>query len=263
MTSQGVDFKPEDVSNLKGTDARVQFINSFKEVQRLQTQLDQYTDLSDDDRDAIQQIIPTEQLRGFRGAYIETAERIRKELGPVGSKEPPASLDQLDFEFVLFSSAMIDYDYIMALIAKYSQQPPGKQKMSRDQLIGLIQGDSKFMDQRALITEYVQSLQAGEGLSEQQIRDGYHDFKAASEVAELSAVAVKHGLGSESLTAFVDNILNRMIFDGEQLTSLLASLNLGWRARTQKELALMADLVPLLKKRSGDREVAGLKAYEE
>ena len=38
-----------------------------------------------------------------------------------------------------------------------------------------------------------------------------------------------------------------MIFDGEQLTDLLAPLDLGWKARTQKELALMADLVPLLK----------------
>jgi len=35
-----------------------------------------------------------------------------------------------------------------------------------------------------------------------------------------------------------------MIFDGEQLTELLAPLDLGWRDRTEKELALMADLVP-------------------
>jgi hypothetical protein len=33
----------------------------------------------------------------------------------------------------------------MALIARYSAQAPGKQKMSRDQLIGLIQSDAKFM----------------------------------------------------------------------------------------------------------------------
>ena len=54
-----------------------------------------------------------------------------------------------------------------------------------------------------------------------------------------------------------------MIFDGEQLTELLAPLELGWKARTQKELALMADLVPLLKKRAGGRDISGLKAYEE
>ena len=54
-----------------------------------------------------------------------------------------------------------------------------------------------------------------------------------------------------------------MIFDGEQLTDLLAPLDLGWKARTQKELALMADLVPLLKKRAGGRDISGLKAYED
>ena len=35
-----------------------------------------------------------------------------------------------------------------------------------------------------------------------------------------------------------------MIFDGEQLSDLLAPLDLGWKARTQAELALMADLHP-------------------
>jgi hypothetical protein len=54
-----------------------------------------------------------------------------------------------------------------------------------------------------------------------------------------------------------------LIFDGEQLTELLAPLELGWKARTQKELALMTDLVPMLKKRAGGRDISGLKAYED
>ncbi len=62
MTSQGVEYSPESVHNLKGTEARVRFIECFKEVQRLQTQLDQYTDLSETDKSAIQEIISTEQL---------------------------------------------------------------------------------------------------------------------------------------------------------------------------------------------------------
>jgi type I restriction enzyme, R subunit len=35
------------------------------------------------------------------------------------------------------------------------------------------------------------------------------------------------------------------------------------RTRTDKELALMADLVPLLKRRAGGRDISGLSAYEE
>ena len=65
------------------------------------------------------------------------------------------------------------------------------------------------------------------------------------------------------MQTFVDSILNRMVFDGEQLTELLAPLELGWRARAEKETALMTDLVPLLKKRAGGRDIAGLKVYEE
>ena len=40
-------------------------------------------------------------------------------------------------------------------------------------------------------------------------------------------------------------------------------LGRGWKARTQKKLALRGDLLPLLKKRAGGREIAGLKAWEE
>jgi len=46
MNSQGLECSPEQVASLKGDEACVQFISSFKEVQRLKTQLDQYTDLT-------------------------------------------------------------------------------------------------------------------------------------------------------------------------------------------------------------------------
>jgi type I restriction enzyme R subunit len=54
-----------------------------------------------------------------------------------------------------------------------------------------------------------------------------------------------------------------MIFDGEQLSDLMAPLELGWKARSQAELALMADLVPLLTRRAGGREISGLSAYDQ
>ena len=66
-----------------------------------------------------------------------------------------------------------------------------------------------------------------------------------------------------ALQDFVDAILDRMIFDGEKLSDLLAPLELGWKARTQAELALMKDLHPLLAKRANGREISGLRAYEQ
>jgi type I restriction enzyme, R subunit len=150
----------------------------------------------------------------------------------------------------------------MKLIAKYSGQDPKKVQISREQLIGLIQSDAKFLDEREEITEYVRSLKEGEGLDEAAVRTGYVQFKAAKQVKEIESLAQAHGLKTESLGAFVENILRRMIFDGEQLTDLMEPLGLGWRERRERELTLMADLVPLLNKRSNGRDISGLNAYE-
>ena len=248
-----------------GDDARAQFTKRFKEVQRLQMQLDQYTDLSDEQREQIEQALAKEDLRAFRGVYLETAQRLKEQQGMPEMDGEPANLevDQLDFEFVLFASALIDYDYIMKLIAKYSGQDPKKLTISREQLIGLIQSDAKFLDEREEITEYVRSLKEGEGLDEAAIRAGYEQFKAAKQAKEIEGLAQAHGLTTESLSAFVDTILNRMIFDGEQLTDLMEPLGLGWRERRERELALMADLVPVLNKRAHGRDISGLNAYEQ
>ncbi|QCY09320.1 type I restriction endonuclease subunit R [Pseudomonas sp. MPC6] len=264
MQSQGVACAPEAVHNLKGDDARAAFISHFKEVQRLKIQLDQYTDLTEDNAAAIEHILPKENLLGFRGAYLETAQRLKAQQDK-NSKDTDGkvdAVDQLDFEFVLFASAVIDYDYIVGLMSRFSQQEPSKQKMSRDQLIGLIQADAKFMNEREDIAAYITTLKAGEGLSETAIRNGYTCFKQRKDAAELADIASKHHLCPAALQDFVSGILQRMIFDGEQLSDLMAPLDLGWKARTQAELALMEDLHPLLNKRAQGRDISGLSAYE-
>ncbi|MFW6253916.1 MAG: type I restriction endonuclease subunit R [Chitinivibrionales bacterium] len=276
MQSQGLEARPEAVPNLKGDVARASFIRQFKEVQRLTTQLDQYTDLTDEQRREIEQTLPKDEARAFRGVYLETAKRLKAKQDKTGgdmsgiddqvSETPDEygsdAIDQLDFEFVLFASADIDYDYIMNLIARFSGQTPAQQEMSREQLIRLIRSDAKFMDELDEITAYVRTLETGQPLTEEQVRGGYQRFKDERHAAELAAIAEKHGLTDEVLQGFVGAILDRMIFDGEQLTDLMEPLDLGWRERREKELALMDDLVPLLKKRAGGRTISGLNAYE-
>ena len=263
MSSQGLTSRPEEVPNLKGDEARAAFINHFKEIQRLKTQLDQYTDLSAADAAAIEHILPGDDLQAFRGVYLETAQRLKAQQGTGGDK-PGAhpAVGQLDFEFVLFASALIDYDYIMGLIARFSQQPPGKLKLSRAQLVGLIQSDSKFIDERDDIAAYIATLEEGKGLSEPAIREGYLRFKAEKQAQELTALAQRHGLEPAALQAFVAGILDRMIFDGEQLSELYAPYDLGWKERTRKELALMEECAPYLTKRAQGRDISGLSAYE-
>jgi len=262
MKLHGLDCKPEEVNNLRGDEARAEFINRFKEIQRLKTQLDQYTDIKEEDQTKITTLFPEEDLRAFRGAYLETAQQLRKKQNKNDDNIAP-EVRQLEFEFVLFASAVIDYDYIMGLIAKYSGREPSKQKITKEQLIGLISSSANLMDEREDIVDFINNKSEElNGKTEQEIRNAFQSFKTEKFEKEMRATANKHGLETAVLQSFVDKVIHRMIFDGEQLNDLFAPLELGWKVRTQKELALMEDLIPLMKKLAGGREISGLSAYE-
>jgi len=262
MEAQGLKCKPEEVNNLKGDEARAGFINNFKEVQRFKTQLEQYTDLKEEQKEIIEKLLPEDNLRSFKSVYLDTAQRLKAQQDK-GNGETLPEVQQLDFEFVLFSSAIIDYDYIMGLISQYTQNKPSKQKMTKAQLVSLLSSSANIMDEREDIIDYIDSLEIGKGLTEKEIREGYQEFKAQKFAKEIKKLAQKFELEVKSLTSFVENIIERMIFDGEKLTDLFEPLELGWKKREVKELALMDELVPLLKKLAQGREISGLNTYDQ
>ena len=263
MQSQGLECQAENVYILQGDEARAGFINCFKEVQRYRTQLEQYTDINEQEKAKIEELLPEETLRSFRGAYIETAQQLRKQRETGKDHEVSPQVEDLDFEFVLFASAVIDYDYIMGLIARYTNSKNSKQRVTKEQLISLVASSANLIDERDDIREYIDSLDEVNGKTEQEIKEGYEAFKAEKYAKQLASIADKHGITADSLRKFVEQIMERMIFDGEKLSDLLAPLELGWKARTKAELALMDDLVPLLKRLAAGREISGLSAYED
>lgn len=261
MQEHNLVCEPQEVYNLKGDAARITFVKDFKEVQKLKTQLDQYTDLSEADKATIEAILPTETLQEFRSSYIETAKQLRKIQQKEGDNAPD-EIQELDFELVLFASAVIDYDYIMNLIADSTNQKPSKQKMSKEQVINLLKSNSNLMDEEVDMTEFINNLDWTKGYGADELKTMFETFRIEKNEKELTAIAHRNGLETASLKTFVEKIMKRMIFDGEQLTDLLEPLDLGWKERRVRELALMEDLIPLLKKLAQGQEISGLVAYE-
>ncbi len=271
MTSYELKFEPSEVANLRGDAAKAGFINCFKEVQRYDTQLRQYTDINRESEEMANMVwepvaaygFSEDDMKKFRGMYLDIAKELKtkREKKDV---EVSAEVEDLDFEFILFASALIDYDYIMSLIARYVGAP-SITKMTKDQLKELIKSSSTLIEEREDIIAYVDSLEANSvnGKTEQQIKDEYEVFKTEKFAKELMAIAEKHTLNIGALQPFVNEIVERKIFDGEKLSDLLEPLDLGWRARIKAEEELMNDLIPLLKRMAGGQKISGLDAYEE
>lgn len=261
MQDLGLLCEPQEVYNVRGDAAKITFIHSFKEVQRQLLALEQFTDLEPEQKELIDKILPKETFLEFKSSYLETAKQFKKQQEKEGDQAPP-EIQELDFEFVLFASAVIDYDYIMNLIADNTQQKPAKQKMTKGQVISLLRSNANLMDEQEDLTDYINSLDWNSGQDVETLRKGYDTFKDDKYNKELAKIANDHGLQTADLKNFVDNIMSRMIFDGEKLTDLLEPLDLSWKERRVKELALMADLLPQLKKLAQGREISGLGAYE-
>ncbi len=91
--------------------------------------------------------MPEDTLWGFKSQYLGTSNKLRDGQGKregKGNSTNPA--DQLDFQFVLFASVVIDYDYIMGLIARFSAKAPSKATLSREELIGTIKAGEGLSD---------------------------------------------------------------------------------------------------------------------
>jgi len=259
MQDQNLVYEPQEVYNLKGDAARIAFVQNFKEVQRQLVALEQFTDLEPEQKELINQILPHDTFLEFRSSYLETAKQFKKRQETEGDQAPP-EIQQLDFEFVLFASAIIDYDYILKLTSENLGRKPSKQKLTKEQVKSLLKSNSNLMNEDDLM-EYIDSLDWDKGQSEEELNKGFETFKDQKYHAVLAGIAHQHGLQTADLKNFVENILSRMIFDGEKLTDLLEPLDLSWKERRVKELALMNDLVPQLKKLAGEREISGLNAY--
>ena len=91
----GLECKPDEVINIPQGESTGDFINAFKDVQRLALKLGQYVDMPEEMKDAIETAMPEDTLQQFRTAYLDLARRRRNEKG-TQAKEAPE--DEPDFE---------------------------------------------------------------------------------------------------------------------------------------------------------------------
>ena len=264
MESKKLDFKPEEISNLKGDDARYEFINKFKEIRRIRNYIEQYVNIEEKDAEKIEKCMSKNLFKAFSGMYIDVAERLKKQnRDHIENGKNDEIFEQTDFEYILFANDIIDYDYIMSLISKMTGQNVEKVKAAKEDIIKLLSSTTSMLDEQEDLKEYINLLTYNKPLSEKELKENYNKFKEKKNNKKINAIAKKHGIDNEALKTFVYHTSDMLVLNEDSLTDLVSPLNLGWIERTNKEKAIMKDILPILKKLSKDRSIKGLSIYEE
>ena len=264
MKSHGLEPEPEEVPNLKGDAARAEFVEIFKDVQRPILQLDQYIDIPPELQARIDAIMPPEKRLAFRTAYLELGRELRQKgaaESPDDASEPTDVMQDIDFELVLFASAIIDYDYIISLIARMvNEKEPERREVTREEIVALLRSHSNLPEDREDILEFVRHPEVINGRTADEISDEFRRFREAKWHRQLQELAHRYGVDQEGLSEFIESTLHVMRYDDSHLSDLFTDEGLGWRDRVAKKNALRADLVPLIRLRAAGQEIDNLPA---
>lgn len=259
MNGMGLECKPEEVINIPEGENANSFIEAFKDVQRLALKLDQYVDMPEELKEAVEEAMPEDTLQQFRIAYLDLVHRISSS-GGSHTEETPED-DEPDFELSLFSSALVDYDYIMKLLAKYTDTHFEKVKITKEQLLEILAGSVDLMNERDYLKAFIEEdLKQGSGLSELEIRKRYKAFKNKRMNEQIAALAEKYGIDTASLENFVNETVNLRRIDEDTLRDLLSHIE-NWKQRKSAKEGLLDSLVSLFTLLSGGNTIEGLNAY--
>ena len=260
MNSIGLECKPEEVINIPQGENTNNFIDAFKDVQRLALKLDQYVDMPEELQVAIEKAMPEDTLQQFRTAYLDLARRTKPTDGGGRGDDTPEG-DTPDFELSLFSSALVDYDYIMKLLAKYTDTHRDKVKITKEQLLEILAGSVDLMKERDYLKAFIEEeLKQGSGMSEMEIRAKYKAFKDKRFTQQIATLAQEYGIDSTALEAFVSETVKLRRIDEEVLRELLSHIG-SWKQRKAAKEGLLVKLAPLFSLLTGGNTIEGLNAY--
>ena len=260
MNSISLDCKPEEVINIPQGENTLNFIKEFKDVQRLALKLDQYVDMPEDLKVSIEKAMPEDTLQQFRTAYLDLARRNGPTDGGGRGGDTPEG-DEPDFELSLFSSALVDYDYIMKLLAKYTDTHHEKVKITKEQLLEILAGSVDLMKERDYLKAFIEKeLKQGSGMSETEIRAKYKAFKDKRFNEQIAALAKEYGIETSALENFVKETVKLRRIDEDVLRELLSHID-SWKLRKAAKEGLLDRLAPLFSLLTGGNTIEGLSAY--
>ena len=258
MNGMGLDCRPEEVINIPQGENTTEFIKDFKEVQRIALKLGQYVDMPEELKAAIESAMPEDTLQQFRTAYLDLARRRRNEKGTQAKEEPE---DEPDFELSLFSSALVDYDYIMRLLAKYTDTHFEKVKITKEQLLEILSSSVDLMNERDYLKAFIEEeLHKGSSMSEAEIRERYKAYKDKRFNQQIAVIAGQYGIDADALENFVAETSKLRRLDEDALRNLLEHID-NWKQRKAAKEGLLASLAPLFSLLSSGNAIEGLNAY--
>lgn len=188
------------VDQLKGEEEKAEFVTAFRDLLRVKSSLETFAEFSWDTLG-----ISEQEFYDYQSKYLDIHEERKN-----NEREGESILDQIDFELELTVRDVINYDYIIQLIAGLKNIRSAKVREKKtDEILRIFDRDAQLRKKKDLIRKFIeQNLPKVRGAGD--VEKAFGKFWASERAGSLKAIAESEHIPVQSF----ENVIGEYLYSG-------------------------------------------------
>jgi len=196
----------ESIDELKGEEEKAEFVKTFRDLLRIKSSLETFAEFSFDDLGVSEQ-----EFYDYQSKYLDIYEERRN-----NSPEAESILDQIDFELELTIRDIINFDYIIMLIAglKNISSDAIREKKTED-ILKIFDRDVQLRKKKELIRKFIEE-NLPKVTKADDVEKAFSDFWQSERATVLKKLAEDENIPSENIEKLIGEYLYTQKLPQEQ-----------------------------------------------
>jgi type I restriction enzyme R subunit len=188
---------PQNVDELIGEEAEIQFVKVFREVMRLKNILISFADFKFTDT-----AMDEQTFVDYTSKYLDLYRKVKSD----NTKEKVSILNDVDFELELIRRDEINVDYILRLLAKLVDAEGSEKEKLIQNIMDTVSADAMLLSKRELIKKFIYN-NIPEITDSENVESEFESFWKAEEAQAFEVLCKEEGLDTGKLRSLIENYL--------------------------------------------------------
>lgn len=200
------------IDELKGEEEKAEFVKTFRDLLRIKSSLETFADFSFEDLG-----ISEQEFYDYQSKYLDVYEDRKN-----NDSGAESVLDQIDFEIELTVRDVIDFDYIIQLIAGLKNiSSDVVRKKKTEEILRLFDRDVKLRKKKDLIKKFIEENLPKIGKSD-DVEKAFSDFWSSERADNLRIIAKSENIPVKKFEHLIGEYLyTQKLPNGQDIVDLL------------------------------------------
>ena len=189
----------DSVNELLDEEARLAFIQAFRDVMRDKNILGGFSDFNWSDV-----VLSEQEFEDFKSKYLDEYQRIKSNT----NSEKVSILNDVDFELELIQKDEINVAYILKLLANVVEQDHTRRESEKAKVLKLVQNNPQLRSKRELIEAFIETTL--DGIDPNQIEEEFDTFVEVERQKSFKQLIEEENL----LQIEVSRLIDTYVYDG-------------------------------------------------